>query len=80
MNFINDFMPYISSVQGWTAGQLTLREWLHDNNNLTMASKEIRCYSCQTTEHTLTLRQMPQLSRCSDEIIETHYFCTRCVG
>ena len=45
----------------------------------TMTDNKPKCYKCQSTDYeSLTFIQVKSTSRCSDELIESHYFCQDC--
>ena len=40
--------------------------------------QNLKCYLCGTMDGDIRMKQLFSLSRCSDEIIETHYVCHKC--
>ena len=38
----------------------------------------LKCFICGETKGNLHLQQISSLSRCSDELIETHHLCKKC--
>ena len=38
----------------------------------------LKCFICGETKGNLYLKQISSLSRCSDELIETHHLCEKC--
>lgn len=41
-------------------------------------SNLIKCFYCGETKGKFYLKQISTLSRCSDELIETHHLCEKC--
>ena len=40
--------------------------------------KVMKCFTCGETGGKMYLKQISSLSRCSDELIETHHVCQNC--
>ena len=40
--------------------------------------QNLKCYLCGTMDGDIRLKQLSTLSRCSDELIETHFVCKKC--
>ena len=58
---------------------LTLKEIVYEHKLQNNAKEKImQCYLCKANNTILSLKQKPSLSRCADEIIETHFYCKNC--
>lgn len=44
-----------------------------------MLKNIFKCYKCNQISQNLQLRQISSLKRCTDELIETHFLCMKCI-
>ena len=57
----------------------TVRERIYYIRNSLQKTKKLGCYSCCVVDQPLSMKQRPSLTRCADELIETHFYCEKCV-
>lgn len=76
-----NYVPILKTALDSGNPHLPIRQLIHDTRLLIAPQEQhvIRCYNCGLTGSKVRLKQAPTLRRTTDEIIETHYYCTDCV-
>ena len=84
MNILINLTHYIPNLNSWQKrdkqfSNLSLREWVYMEKQKNVKDiKVIKCYSCERTDPSVSLRQAPSITRCADELIESHHLCDHC--
>ena len=73
----------IPHIRSWMESKdmttLSLREWMYiEKAKESKDTVVIKCFSCNRIDPSVSLRQAPSISRCADEIIESHHLCDNC--
>lgn len=77
MESIRILSPYIPGLD------IAIHKSIIENKSVkecfeTVIDNKAKCFKCKNNNNGLKLIQMKSNSRCSDELIESHYFCKTC--
>lgn len=75
---LSPFIPNLpKAIQKSINEKKSIKECFKDTNN--NYDDKPKCFKCESTNYdNLKLIQIKSTSRCSDELIESHYFCENC--
>ena len=86
-NILSNLIHHLPQLYSWlerdkkSFSTLSLREWICMEKEKNVKDIEvIKCYSCKRTDPSVLLRQAPSITRCADELIESHHLCDQCCG
>ena len=86
-NILSDLTHQLPLLYSWLErdkkrfSSLSLREWIYMEKERNIRNMEvIKCYSCKRPDPSVLLRQAPSITRCADELIESHHLCDQCYG
>lgn len=57
---------------------VSIKKFILDEKRLRGENKIKKCFICNLTTGNIQLKQLSSLSRCTDELIETHFICQNC--
>ena len=74
-----DYIPNLPS-SSISVSRVPLKRELKNVTSIQCDKLLLRCFKCKKSNNDLTLRRAPgNSSRCTDELIETHFFCNDCL-
>ena len=57
---------------------ISIKKFILDEKKLREENVIKKCFICKSTTGNIRLKQLSSLSRCTDELIETHFICQNC--
>lgn len=78
---IANYVPILKCVlqKNYDINPTTIKEYVLREKEERGKKKILKCFRCGETKGKLYLKQISSLSRCSDELIETHHLCQKCL-
>ena len=79
---IAHYIPILNCVfqKNYNINPIRIKEYVLREKKERRKKKILKkCFKCGETKGKLYLKQISSLSRCSDELIETHHLCEKCL-
>ena len=85
MESLIDLTHHIETLDSWLERDmkifsgLSLREWAYIQKKMNVKDMEdVKCFLCKRMDPSVALRQAPSITRCADELVESHQLCDQC--